>query len=194
MSEDAFSALRAAAVKEGIPTVRGETLRLLLAEIAARMPQKILEIGTAVGVSGAAMLRAAEGAKLVTIEKNAVFAARARENFRALGLEKRVTLFEGDADEIVPELSGSYDFILLDGPKGKYFSYLPDLKALLKVGGTLFADDVSLKFYGLKHTERRNRTARVNMARFVAAVKGDADFSVRIFEEEDGALVAEKIR
>ncbi len=32
------------------------------------------------------------------------------------------------------------------------------------------------------------------MARFVAAVKGDADFSVRIFEEEDGALVAEKIR
>ena len=189
-----FIRLRAATKAEGIPTIRDKTLEVLLAELSALQPEKILEIGAAVGVSGAAMLLAARNAKLVTIEKNPDFAERARETFRILGLEKRATVFEGDADEIVPQLSGAYDFIFLDGPKGRYLSYLPDLKGLLKVGGALFADDISLKFYGLKHTEHRNRTARVNMERFIAAVRADADFSVRFFKEEDGALIVKKLK
>ena len=194
MRKEKFDFLREKVKAENIPTVRDKTLQKLRGEVFAAQPKKILEIGTAAGISGAAMLLCADEAKLVTIEKDPDFADRARGIFRALGLEKRVTLLEGDADEIVPLLSGGYDFIFLDGPKGKYAAYLPDLKALLKPGGVLFADNISLKFYGLKHSEHRNRTAHVNMAHFLETMRTDEDFSVRFFEEEDGALIAEKLR
>ena len=118
---------------EGIPTLRDETFFLLAREIERKKPKKILEIGTSYGISGILMLLKSE-ATLATVEKDERAICAARENFRAFGLNKRVTLFMGDADEIVPELSGSYDFILLDGPKGKYFTYYPFLKDVLAAG------------------------------------------------------------
>ncbi len=188
---DALLKLREEIKAEGIPTLRDETFFLLAEEIARKKPKKILEIGTSYGVSGLAMLLKSDAA-LTTVEKDerAIFAAR--KNFRAFGMEKRVTLFAGDADEIVPELSGSYDFILLDGPKGKYFAYYPFLKEVLAAGGELFADNVLLTEYGLKHKERRNRTAHKNMEAFINAVREDEDINARFIDIEDGVLIAEK--
>ena len=89
---------------EGIPTLRDETFFLLAREIERKKPKKILEIGTSYGISGILMLLKSE-ATLATVEKDERAICAARENFRAFGLNKRVTLFMGDADEIVPELS-----------------------------------------------------------------------------------------
>lgn len=186
-----FARLREAVKAEGVPTLRDETLALLTGETARKKPKKILEIGTSYGISGIAMLLHG-GGTLTTIEKDSRAAAEARKNFRAFGLEKRVVLFEGDADEIVPVLSGSYDFILLDGPKGKYMEYFPFLKEVLAAGSTLFADNVLLTEYGLKHKERRNRTAHKNMAAFIGAVKADPELEARFYDIEDGVLVAER--
>ena len=104
----------------------------------------MLEIGTAVGASGIALLETCSQAKLTTIEKNSDFAAEAEANFKRAGLEGRVTLLKGDAAELLDGLKGPFDFIFLDGPKVQYVKWLPRLKGLLRVGGLLAADDVLL--------------------------------------------------
>ena len=118
---------------------------------------EILEIGTAVGLSGSAALLALPKARLTTIELEEDSYLRAKENFRFFGVEKRVNAYLGDAGDIIAsmprEMNGTFGFIFLDGPKAQYLKYLPDLKRLLKTGGVLFSDDVLL--YGWWTASRR---------------------------------------
>ena len=52
--------LRKAALERDIPVADDETLQFLLLMVKALQPKRILEIGTAVGLSGAAMLLASD--------------------------------------------------------------------------------------------------------------------------------------
>lgn len=186
--------LRKQTAAEGIPTLRDETFKLLTVTVAAANPKRILEIGTAYGCSGIGMLDAAPNARLITIEIDDRAVLKAKENFASFGLTKRVEVFEGDASEIVPILSGKFDFVFLDGPKGHYLEYLPFIKELLLVGGVIFADNVLLKEYALKEPERRSRTARRNMRAFADTVLADGDFTARQIALEDGVLIAVRIK
>ena len=120
--------LRERARARGIPVARPQTFRLLLDTVRSLNPERILEIGTAVGCSAAGMLLAAPRARLTGIELQEDCCREARENLAALGCAERALIHNGDASEIIPVLSGTYDFIFLDGPKGHYFEYLPFFK------------------------------------------------------------------
>lgn len=191
---DRLTDLRRAAADEGIPVLREQTFSLLTVVTAATKPKRILEVGTAYGCSGIGMLTASPVSRLVTLEIDDRAVIKAKNNFKDFGLSDRVELFEGDASEIIPVLSGKFDLIFLDGPKGHYLEYLPFLKDLLTVGGVLFADNVLLKEYALGEPERRGRTAKRNMAAFTEAVLNDGDFIARKIDLEDGVLIAVKIR
>ena len=52
-------------------------------------------------------------------------------NIKENGVYDRVTQLKGDAKDVLATLSGKYDFIFLDGPKGQYIRYLPMLENLL---------------------------------------------------------------
>ena len=66
----------------------------------------------------------------------------AKENFRRAGMEERITLLEGDAEEILNRLEGAYDFIFMDAAKGQYIHWLPVILKLLAPGGLLVSDNV----------------------------------------------------
>ena len=160
----------------------------------ARNPERILEIGTAVGCSAAGMLLAAPRARLTGIELQEDCCREARENLAALGCAERALIHNGDASEIIPVLSGTYDFIFLDGPKGHYFEYLPFLKPLLPKGGILFADNVSFFGYadGERKAPRRHNTIVHSLMRFVEALKNDGEMETSVVAVEDGVLIAKK--
>ena len=187
-----FNEFRAKVIEKGYPTLRDETLKTLLETIKKTKPQKILEIGTSIGCSGIGMLLAAENARLFTIEIDEEDYLLAKENFKDFSLSDQVEQFLGDAEEILNFLSGEFDFILLDGPKGKYLTYYQSVKRLLKKGGVLFCDNISLKYYDLKKKPHRSKTARKNMGDFLETINSDGDFTVKIFDTEDGFLIAEK--
>ena len=79
---------------------------------------------------------------LTTIDRYPLMYERAKENFKHLALEERITLLEGDAADILPTLSGPYDVIFMDSAKAKYVEFFPECMRLLKVGGVLLIDDV----------------------------------------------------
>ena len=56
--DERIAKLRAEALARDIPVADDETLQFLLLTVTAFQPKRILEIGTAVGLSGSAMLLA----------------------------------------------------------------------------------------------------------------------------------------
>lgn len=189
---DKLIKLRDSVKQIGIPTLREQTLNLLLSFVSALKPKKILEIGTAYGCSGIGMLLASPKAKLVTLEISDEAVMNARKNFKDFELSDRVEIYHGDASEIIPVISGKFDFVFIDGPKSHYLEYMPYIKELLTEGGVIFADNVFLKDYGINEPEKRNRTAFRNMHAFIEEMKSDTDFITNLIDLEDGVLIASK--
>ena len=188
--------IRERAFARSVPVSSDETLQFVCLQAAATGAKNILEIGSATGASGIALLQTCAHAHLTTIEKNPSFAREARENFERAGLSERITLVEGDAAQVLGELSGGYDFIFLDGPKVQYIKYLPALKKLMSVGGLLLADDVLL--YGWVNGEQpvpKKRAMLVNHIReYLAAVQSDEDFLTYIADVGDGIALSVKLK
>ncbi|MBR2933940.1 MAG: O-methyltransferase [Clostridia bacterium] len=179
---------------QGIPTVLPITLNELLLTLSIKQPLSILEIGTAVGLSGSAMLLTCKNAHLTTIEKDEDSFNQAKNTFESFGLSDNVKQFLGDAGDIIRFLDTQYDFIFLDGAKARYFDYLSDLKRLLKPNGVLFADNVLFRGYidgGIKFNHRDNTIVR-NMRAFLSDFINDKNYICTIHEKGDGILVAYK--
>ncbi len=135
--------LEAQARLEGVPVIQGQVQSFLKVLLAARRPQRILEIGTAVGFSALFMAEYTDAAcKITTIENYKTRITAARENFLRAGMQDRISLLAGEAADILPSLEGPFDFVFLDAAKGQYLSFLPELLRLMPEGGLLVADDV----------------------------------------------------
>ena len=180
-----------------IPVMLDDTKELLYETVKRVQPKRILEIGTAIGYSGIVMLTACEQAMLNTVELDEQTAALARKNFDEFGVGQRVNIFVGDAREIVRLLTGSYDFIFLDGPKGQYEAFLPYLTDLLEVGGTLVCDNVLYK--GLvEHVPADKRHKHITVARnmrtFLDDITSNEHYSTVLHRIGDGVTVSVKLK
>ena len=72
---------REEALARGIPVADDDTLQFLLVTLLIKRPLRILEIGTAVGLSGIAMLQTCPQARLTTIELEEERYLEAKQNF-----------------------------------------------------------------------------------------------------------------
>lgn len=188
--------LRKKALEREIPVADDEALNLLLTLITALQPKKILEIGTAVGLSAAAMLMAAEGAKVTTVEVDEERYNEARDNLEKLGLSSRCTCYLGDAGEIINMMdAAAFDFIFLDGPKAQYVNYLFDLKRILRCGGMIFADDVLLFGWVSGEAEMPyKRHSIVNKIKeYLQAVTSDSELMTSVISVGDGVALSVKL-
>ena len=186
--------LREQAKLRGEPILRDKSFELLKETVTHKQPNKILEIGVNLGLSGIAMLLCSPNAHLTGLEIDELKVWLAKENYRAFGVEDRAKIFIGDAAEIIPQLTGKYDFIFLDGPKGHYHQYLPYLLDILEKGGTLFADNVLFRGYvdGSVKTPHRYNTTKNSMTNFLQGIQQEGLKST-IYKIEDGVSITEKL-
>ena len=183
---------RADALSRGIPVADDETLNFLLVMLSATKPKRILEIGTAVGLSGAAMLSVCPDARLTTMELEEERYLEAKKNFAELAVESRVTAYLGDAGEILAMMDGQFDFVFLDGPKAQYEKYLFDLKRLMKEGAILFADDVLLYGWvsGVEPTPQKRQSIVDKIRSYLATITADKDFVTSVLDVGDGVALS----
>lgn len=188
--------LREEAKRFGEPILRDRSFELLLEKIREKQPLRILEIGVNRGLSGIAMLLCCEKAQLSGIEIDEEKISIARKNYIEFGVQERAKIFQGDASEIIPILTGKYDFIFLDGPKGHYYEYLPNLLDALNVGGILFADNVLFRGYvdGRVKTPKKFNTTKHSMENFLREITTSKNLSSQIYDIEDGVSITEKLR
>ncbi|WP_368272252.1 O-methyltransferase, partial [Enterocloster lavalensis] len=182
-----------------VPIIRRETAALLKTLVAAKAPRAILEIGTAVGYSALLMARVMPAdCRITTIEKYEKRIPVARENFRLAGEEERITLLEGDADEILERLKGSYfDFLFMDAAKGQYLAWLPKLMELMPPGALLVSDNV-LQDGDIVQSrfavERRNRTIHARMREYLYELKHNSALETSILPVGDGVALSVRRR
>ena len=187
--------LRESAFERSIPTADDETLQFILTILRALQPKNILELGTATGISGIAMLEVCPAAHLTTIEKNTQFFEEAKANFKCFGIDMRVNAILGDAGAELDMLDCAYDFIFMDCAKVQYIKYLPKLKKLLARGGILLADDILLFGWITGEAEipqKRKMLAR-HICEYVQAVTDDSELSTTIINIGDGLALSVKL-
>jgi predicted O-methyltransferase YrrM len=126
-----------------VPVQDGRALRLLTEATGARY---VVEIGTSTGYSGLWLCLALQktDGRLTTFEIDHQRAAMAREHFKEAGVEKMVTVVEGDAHEQLAKLTGPIDIVFVDADKGGYVDYLNKLLPLVKPGGLILAHNVDM--------------------------------------------------
>lgn len=193
---DSLKAIEAEAVRDRVPVIRRETRELLKILLQMKKPEKILEVGAAIGFSSVFMgENISPATKITTIENYPPRIERAKANIAMAGMEERITLLEGDAARWLKELDGSYDFIFMDAAKGRYIHFLPDVLRLLPQGGVLVSDnvlqdgDIFESRYGIR---RRNHTIHSRMREYLFALTHNDTLDTVILETGDGMTISVK--
>jgi len=106
-------------------------------------PKKILEIGTYTGYSAICLSEGlSEQGYMITIDINEELEQIARKNFEDAGVTEKVRFYVGDAREIVPKLTDTFDLIFIDADKENYSIYFDLVFDKLNAGGVILADNV----------------------------------------------------
>ena len=184
------------AVRDFVPIIRKETQQYLKQLLAMNRPARILEIGTAVGFSALFMAEYNPvPCEITTIENYQKRIPVARKHFKEAGREEQITLLEGDATELLPGLTGTFDFIFLDAAKGQYIFFLPELLRLLRGGGVLVSDNVLKEGEILESrfaVTRRNRTIHKRMRAYLYEVTHQEGLISTVLPVGDGLAVSYK--
>lgn len=129
------------ALKEYIPIIQPEVVQLIKVIFKAANVKNVLEIGTAIGYS-AINFAYFTGGKITTVERSPEMVEAARKNIEKCGMNDRIEVVEGDALEVLRNISETYDCVFLDAAKGQYINFLPECLRILKPGGILVSDNV----------------------------------------------------
>ena len=188
--------IREEAVRDRIPIIRKETEELLKVLLALKKPGNILEVGCAIGFSSVFMAEATdEAVSITTIENYPPRIKRAQENIKDAGMVDRITLLAGDASDILPTLTGPYDFIFMDAAKGQYIHFFPEVMRLLASGGLLVSDNVLQDgdIYESRYAiRRRNHTIHRRMRDYLYTLTHTDELDSVILQSGDGVAVSVK--
>ena len=187
------------ALADEVPIIRKEAQSLLRFLLCLLKPEKILEVGCAVGFSSAFMSEyMPENCAITTIEKVEMRIKEAKKNLAAIPRADRVTLLCGDANEVLKKLADkgeSYPFIFMDAAKGQYMNFLPHLMRLLPEGGLLITDNVLQEgtIVESKYTiPRRERTIHMRMREYVYTLKHMEELETVVLPVGDGVTLSVK--
>ena len=135
--------MEAHAARDHVPVVEPTTGQLLQVLALASGARRIVEVGTAIGVSTLYMARALpDGGEVVSFEIDPMRHAAARDYLERAGVLDRADLRLQDAREGLGSLDGGIDMGFIDGVKAQYGDYLDLLLPLLRAGGVLAVDNV----------------------------------------------------
>jgi predicted O-methyltransferase YrrM len=190
------------ALHDYVPIIKKPTQNLLRFMIHLKQPKKILEVGTAVGFSSIFMCEhMPSNCRITTIEKLSKRILKAKENIKLAKREDEITLLEGDAAEVLSELSQNkenvFDLIFMDAAKGQYLNFLPDILKMLSIGGVLISDnvlqdgDVSESRYAVT---RRNRTIHFRMREYLYTLTHKEELDTVVLPIGDGVTLSTKIK
>lgn len=192
MNENELKKIKEYALERHIPIIMDDTLEVIDKVLKENKPNKILEIGTAVGYSAMCFSKyLAENGIIDTIEREHERVEEAKENIKRVGVEDKINILEGDAVEILPTLNEEYDVVFIDAAKGKYPFFLEQAKRMLNKNGIIFADNILYKGYVMSdYNKHKQRTAVRNLREYIKEVTEDENCKTEILEVGDGLAIS----
>ncbi|MBO0461077.1 MULTISPECIES: O-methyltransferase [Enterococcus] len=179
-----------------VPIIPHETVVFLQFLLGQIKPKQVLEIGAAIGFSSSLMAQViGKDGHVTTIDRFDVMIRKAKATYERLGLTDQVTLLEGQAADILPTLTGPYDFIFMDSAKSKYIEFLPECLRVLKKGGVLMVDDIfqgGTILLADEEIPRGKRAIHRKLNEFLRVVMAHPDLTSTLLPLGDGVILITK--
>lgn len=183
------------ALEDHIPIIMDDTLEVVGKILEDKKPDRILEIGTAVGYSAIRFSKyLSDNGYIDTIERDEERISEAKQNIKDLNLEEKIHIYEGDALEVLPTLTGPYDVVFIDAAKGKYPIFLSEALRMLAFHGIIVADNVLYKGYVMSdYNKHKQRTAVRGLREFLKELTENENLTTEILEVGDGLAISKKM-
>ncbi len=183
------------ALENHVPIIEDESLDVITTILKIKKPNKILEVGTAVGYSAICFSKYLEGnnSKLKTIEIKEEMYNKAKENVAKMQLEDKIEIIHSDATVYMKSIPDEeqYDVTFIDAAKGQYLVFLEEAIRLTKVGGIIIADNMLYRGRTLSdYNEHKHRTATNRLREYLVVMKEDERLDSTLIKIGDGLAIS----
>ena len=180
--------------QNNVPIVHPEVAQFLKVLVRMNKPKRVLEVGTAIGYSSLVMASCMSEGEIITIERNSDMVKIATENISKNNYEDTIKIIEGDAEEILNNLEGKFDFIFLDAAKGHYKEFFSIFIDKLNPGGIVVSDNILFK--GMIATDdlviRRKKTIVKRMRDYLEYISNEESLETTVIPMGDGVAISYK--
>ena len=183
------------AEENSVPIIHKEVADLLRVILKLKRPKKILELGCAIGYSSLFFADVLDGdVEIVTTERNPIMLERAQDNIKKAGMEDRITILVGDAEETLKDLEGTFDMIFIDAAKGHYKMFFDMLIGKLNHGGIVISDNILYKgmIASDDYVVRRKKTIVKRMRTYLDYICDLEGISTSLIPIGDGLAISYK--
>lgn len=179
--------IKAYANREAVPIMQDEGCDFICDYIKTHNIKRVLEIGTAIGYSSIRFAQQADDVYVTTIELDIDRHLKAVENFKASGLDNRITAIHDDA--LTHDFGDQqFDLIFIDAAKAQYTKFFEKYKANLSPEGVFISDNLS--FHGmvddltLTHNYSTKKLVK-KIQKYVEFLKTNEEFETEFIEIGD---------
>lgn len=183
------------AEENSVPIIHKEVADLLRVILKLKRPKKILELGCAIGYSSLFFADVLDGdVEIVTTERNPIMLERAQDNIKKAGMEDRIKILVGDAEETLKDLEGTFDMIFIDAAKGHYKMFFDMLIGKLNHGGIVISDNIFYKgmIASDDYVVRRKKTIVKRMRTYLDYICDLEGISTSLIPIGDGLAISYK--
>ena len=180
-----------------VPIINRSSMHMINLILKMKQPEKILEVGTAIGYSALRMLEGASKANIVTIEKDANRYQEAITNIKEQKRDNQIEVIFGDAAEVMQELAEKklqYDVIFIDAAKGQYQVYFDLADKMLMPGGVLITDNVLFRgmVFSNEEVPKKYKTLVRKLRSYNEMLMNHPDYHTSIIPMDDGVSISYK--
>ena len=145
-NDSLITEMEAFASEHKIPILEKTAAKFLEQLVYMYSPKKFLEIGLAIGYSTIRVAKILPNSTFISsIELSKDNIKLANSFIARANLNNKIETLEGNALDILPNLSKDYDFIFLDADKEDYMDLFIMAFDILKVGGIILVDNLLWK-------------------------------------------------
>ncbi|MGJ9457051.1 O-methyltransferase [Oceanobacillus sp. CF4.6] len=190
--------LESQARADHVPIMDKVGIHFVMQLIHMKRPEKILEVGAAIGYSALRMLEANPSSSIVTIEKDERRYEQAMNHIYQLKKDKQIEVILGDALEELVELSNqshTFDFIFIDAAKGQYQRFFELAEPMLNNNGIILSDNVLFRGYVADPEDVPKRYTKMvkKLRDYNEMLMNHPNFNTSIIPIGDGVAVSYKI-
>ncbi len=156
-------------------------------------PDRILEIGTYTGYSGICLCEGLNpGGKLITIDVNEELESFTRRYFDQTPFKDQIDYRIGNALDIIPTLTDTFDIVFIDADKINYSSYFNLCLDKTRTGGFLIADNVLWSGKVVQQLKKIDKDTQA-LLDFNRMVHEDPRVSNMLRPIRDGLMILQKL-